>query len=292
MTIPASETATRGAPATQPDADVGGRLARRFAALRARNEAAFVPFLMAGDRGLDTTAQLMDALVRAEADVIELGVPFSDPMADGPIHQRAAERALRAGTTLRGVLDLVADFRRRSDVPVVVFGYANPFLRFGAEPLARAAAAAGADALLCVDMPPEEADELRLPLRAAGLDMIFLLAPTSTHGRIHRVLAAASGFVYFVSVTGVTGVKAADPERIAGLVRTIRGETQLPVGVGFGISRPEQAARVSAMCDAVIVGSALSKLVEDAPDAAAAVAAVESLARSLKAATRRPEPLT
>jgi len=263
------------------------RLARCFAALRARDEAAFVPFLMAGDRGLDTTARLLDALVESGADVIELGVPFSDPMADGPIHQRAAERALRAGTTLRGVLDLIADFRKRSDVPVVIFGYANPFVRFGPERLAQAAAAAGADALLSVDMPPEEADELRLPLRAAGLDMIFLLAPTSTPGRIHRVLEAASGFVYFVSVLGVTGVKVADPERIAALVQQIRGETTLPVGVGFGISTPAQAASVAAMSDAVIVGSALSKLVEDAADVDAAVAAVGALSKSLKQATRR-----
>jgi tryptophan synthase alpha chain len=264
-----------------------GRLARRFAELRTRDEAAFIPFLMAGDRGLDTTARLLDALVDAGADVIELGVPFSDPMADGPIHQRAAERALRAGTTLRGVLDLIADFRKRSDVPVVIFGYANPFVRFGAEALARAAAAAGADALLCVDTPPEEADELRLPLRAAGLDMIFLLAPTSTPARIRRVLQAASGFVYFVSVLGVTGVKTADPERISDLVRSIRGETELPVGVGFGISTPAQAARVAAISDAVIVGSALSKLVEEAADADAAVAAVRELSTSLKQATRR-----
>jgi len=264
-----------------------GRLATRFAELRGRDEAAFVPFLMAGDRGLDTTARLLDAVVAAGADVIELGVPFSDPMADGPIHQRAAERALRAGTTLRGVIDLVADFRRRSDVPVVLFGYANPFVRFGPEPLARAAAAAGVDALLCVDMPPEEADELRKPLRDAGLDMIFLLAPTSTKARIRRVLGAASGFVYFVSVLGVTGVKAAAPDRIAALVTQIRGEAALPVGVGFGISTPEQAASVAAIADAVIVGSALSKLVEDAADDAAAVAAVGDLSARLKQATRR-----
>jgi tryptophan synthase alpha chain len=264
-----------------------GRLAGRFAALRARGEAAFVPFLMAGDRGLDCTARLLDAVVEAGADVIELGVPFSDPMADGPIHQRAAERALRTGTTLRGVLDLVAEFRKRSDVPVVLFGYANPFVRFGPQKLAEAAAAAGVDALLCVDTPPEETDELRLPLRDAGLDMIFLLAPTSTPERIRRVLRSASGFVYFVSVLGVTGTKAAAPERIAKLVREIRDETDLPVGVGFGISTPDQAASVAAMSDAVIVGSALSKLVEDADGDDAAVEAVRDLSARLKQATRR-----
>jgi len=283
-TVPAAGAAAHPARSVKRST---GRLAARFSALRARDEAAFVPFLMAGDRGLDCTARLLDALVDAGADVIELGVPFSDPMADGPIHQRAAERALRAGTTLRGVLDLVAEFRKRSDVPVVLFGYANPFVRFGPERLAIAAAAAGVDALLCVDTPPEEADELRLPLRAAGVDMIFLLAPTSTPGRIRRVLKSASGFVYFVSVLGVTGTKAAAPERITKLVREIRDETVLPVGVGFGISTPEQAASVAAMSDAVIVGSALSKLVEEAASDDAAVDAVRDLSARLKQATRR-----
>lgn len=283
-TARATDAATRPAKSSHRST---GRLAGRFAALRARGEAAFVPFLMAGDRSLDCTARLLDALVEAGSDVIELGVPFSDPMADGPIHQRAAERALRAGTTLRGVLDLVADFRKRSDVPVVLFGYANPFVRFGPRQLAEAAAAAGVDALLCVDTPPEEADELRIPLREAGLDMIFLLAPTSTPARIRRVLKSASGFVYFVSVLGVTGTKAAAPERIAKLVREIRDETDLPVGVGFGISTPEQAASVAAMSDAVIVGSALSKLVEDADSDDAAVEAVRDLSARLKQATRR-----
>jgi tryptophan synthase alpha chain len=258
-TAPAIDGAARPAKSVKRSRS---RLAERFALLRARDEAAFVPFLMAGDRGLDCTARLLDALVDAGSDVIELGVPFSDPMADGPIHQRAAERALRAGTTLRGVLDLVAEFRKRSDVPVVLFGYANPFVHFGPSQLAQAAAAAGVDALLCVDTPPEEADELRVPLREAGLDMIYLLAPTSTPARIRRVLKSASGFVYFVSVLGVTGTKAAAPERIAKLVREIRDETDLPVGVGFGISTPEQAAAAAAHGDGVIVGSHLVRLIE------------------------------
>jgi tryptophan synthase alpha chain len=267
--------------------DSPSRLGARFAALRARDEAAFVPFLMGGDKGLDTTLRLAEELVAAGADVIELGVPFSDPMADGPVHQRAAERALRAGATVHRLLELVVELRRRSDVPVVLFGYANPFYRFGPEQLAEAAARAGVDALLCVDTPPEEADELRLPLRARGLDMIFLLAPTSTPARIRRVLGVASGFVYFVAVTGVTGVKAADPAAIETLVRRIRSKTTLPVGVGFGISNPEQAARLASFSDAIIVGSWLSRLVEEAPDADAAVERVGRAARELKAATRR-----
>ena len=264
-----------------------GRLARRFASLRERGEAAFVPFLMAGDRGLETTGRLVDALVDAGADAIELGVPFSDPMADGPVHQRAAVRAIAAGATLPRILELVGDVRRRSDVPIILFGYANPFFRFGPERLASAAAASGADALLCVDTPPEEADELRLPLRAHGLDMIFLLAPTSTPERIRRVLRVASGFVYFVSVTGVTGVKAVDSRAIEGLVGEIRAETRLPVGVGFGVSTAEQARDLSRFADAVIVGTTLSRLVEEAPDSATAVERVGALARELKDATRR-----
>ena len=263
------------------------RIAARFASLRERDEAAFIPFLMAGDRGLDTTARLLEGLVEAGADVIELGMPFSDPNADGPVHQRAAERALAAGTTLTGVLDLVVDFRRKSDVPIVLFGYANPFLRFGADHLAAAAAAVGVDAVLAVDAPPEEAEELRRPLRARGLDLIFLLAPTSTDARIDRVLGVASGFVYFVSVAGVTGVKAADPTAITGLVARIRRRTPLPVGVGFGVTRPEQAAAIARVADAVIVGTALSRLVEEAPDADGAVARVGALASELKRATRR-----
>jgi tryptophan synthase alpha chain len=264
-----------------------GRLAGRFAALQGRDEAAFVPFLMGGDRGLDTTLRLAMALVEAGSDVIELGVPFSDPMADGPVHQRAAERALRSGTTLHGILDLVVELRRRTDVPIVLFGYANPFYRFGPESLAEAAARAGVDALLCVDTPPEEADELRLPLRDRGLDMIFLLAPTSTPERIQRVLGVASGFVYFVSVTGVTGVKTVDPAAIEPMVRRIRSAATIPVGVGFGVSTPEQARSLAAFSDAVVVGSWLSRLVEEAADADAAVESVGRAARELKAGTRR-----
>ncbi len=265
----------------------GGRLEAHFRAIERRGETAFVPFLMAGDRGLDTTARLLRALVEAGADAIEIGMPFSDPMADGPIHQRAAERALAAGTTLPGVLDLILEFRRECDLPLILFGYANPFLRFGPERLAEAAAAAGVDGVLAVDLPPEEADELRLPLRRRGVDMIFLLAPTSTDERIEAVLSVAAGFVYFVSVAGVTGVKAADAGSIATLVGRIRSRTALPVGVGFGVSTPAQAAAVASIADAVIVGSALSRLVEEAADADEAVARVGALARELKAATRR-----
>lgn len=265
----------------------GGRLERRFAMLRERNEAAFVPFIMCGDRGLDTTAMLVDELVEAGADILELGIPFSDPMADGPVLQRAAERAIRAGSTIPRILELVVELRRRSDVPVVLFGYANPFFHFGPERFAEAAAAAGVDAVLCVDTPPDEADELRLPLERHGLHMIFLLAPTSTPERIRRVLRVAGGFVYFVSVTGVTGVKTADAGSIEDLVGRIRKQSKVPVGVGFGISTPEQARELASFSDAVIVGTHLARIVEEAPDAATAVRRVGEAARELKAATRR-----
>lgn len=263
------------------------RLRDCFKRLGENNEAAFVPFLMAGDPNMDATEAMALALVDAGADILEIGVPFSDPMADGPVLQRAAERALAGGTNLLAVLDLVGRLRKRTEVPIVLFGYANPFLKFGPEALAASLAAAGGDAVLCVDAPVDEADQLRLPLARAGLDMIFLLAPTSTTERIKRVLRSASGFVYFVSVAGVTGDKQVQVGAIDELVGRIRAETELPIGVGFGISTPEEAARVAAISDAVIVGSKFATLVEAAADPAAAVAAVAALGGELKRATRR-----
>ena len=263
------------------------RLRSCFRRLQKKNEAAFIPFLMAGDPNLDATEEMAMALVDEGADILEIGVPFSDPMADGPVLQRAAERALAAGTNLTGVLDLVSRLRARTEIPIVLFGYANPFLQFGPEALAQALAAAGGDAVLCVDAPVDEADQLRLPLAKAGLDMIFLLAPTSTKERIRRVLKSASGFVYFVSVAGVTGDKQVQTGPIAELVGRIRAETELPIGVGFGISTPEEASSVAAISDAVIVGSKFSTLVEAASDQAAAVAAVAALGSELKKATAR-----
>ena len=193
------------------------RLRDCFRRLQKSNEAALIPFLMAGDPDLATTEEMALAMVDEGADILEIGVPFSDPMADGPVLQRAAERSLAGGTNLTAVLDLVSRLRAKTEIPIVLFGYANPFLQFGAEALASALAAAGGDAILCVDAPVDEADQLRIPLAENGLDMIFLLAPTSTKDRIRRVLKSASGVVYFVSVAGVTGDKQVQADPIAAL---------------------------------------------------------------------------
>lgn len=241
------------------------RLGAVFRRARERGEAVVVPFLTAGDPDLLTTGRLVRAAVEAGAGVIELGVPFSDPMADGPVLQRAAARALAAGTTLPRVLELVSEIRRESDVPIVLFGYFNPFFRYGVEAIARDAAAAGADGILCVDLPYEEAGELRAAARGAGLDLIALLAPTTPIARVRRIARRASGFLYFVSVLGVTGARAELPAELPALVAAVRTVTRLPIGVGFGVQRPEQAAWIAGFADAVIVGSALAARLEGVP---------------------------
>ena len=240
------------------------RIAQRFADLRARDEAALVAFFTCGDPDLPTTGELVRAAVAEGADLIELGVPFTDPMADGPVIQRAAARALAAGTSLHRVLEVVAELRRDGvDVPIVLFGYYNPFFRYGHAALARDAATAGADGFLCVDLPPEEGGDFQAAVRAAGLDLIFLLAPTSGPARIRTVARSASGFVYFVSVLGVTGARAELPADLPEWVRGVREIVDVPVGVGFGVSSPEQAAWIAGFADAVIVGSAYARIVEE-----------------------------
>jgi tryptophan synthase alpha chain len=263
------------------------RIDRKFVELRARGESGFIPFLTFGDPEPGLTLSLMEALERSGASLIELGVPFSDPMADGPILQRAAERALAGGATLRGCLDVVAEFRRRSQLPVILFGYYNPIFRYGVERLSRDANAAGVDGFLCVDLPPEESGDLDRAARTHGLDLIYLLAPTSTLDRMRKVLSRARGFVYFVSVTGVTGVRAALTENLEALVRSVKRLTPLPVGVGFGISTPEQARHVATFADAVIVGSAIARVIEQCSDRAGSVQAVEGFASSLARSVRR-----
>jgi tryptophan synthase alpha chain len=260
-----------------------GRIAATFARLRAADTAGFVPFVMAGDPDLPTTLELLHAAAAGGSDLIELGVPFSDPMADGAVLQRSAVRALARGTMLPGILETIARFRRTSDVPIVLFGYTNPFLRYGAERFARDAAGSGADGVLCVDLPPEEADDLQPATDAAGLDLVYVLAPTSDAARIDRVLARARGFVYFVSITGVTGGAAPVAADVAPLIAAVKARTTLPVGVGFGIRTPAHAAEMARVADAVVVGSAVMQLVEANAGGAVVPAVGEFLRRMASA---------
>lgn len=261
------------------------RIADKFGALQTHGRKALIPFITAGDPGRAATVPLMHALVQAGADILELGVPFSDPMADGPVIQRASERALKAGTTLRDVLDMVAEFRRTDrDTPVVLMGYANPVERMGREAFIAAASQAGVDGVLTVDLPPEEAGDFAAALKRAGLDPIFLLSPTTPEARIATIVRAARGFVYYVSLKGVTGAGHLDPAEVRARLAGIRSLTALPVGVGFGIGDPAAARAVAAFADAVIVGSAVVRRVEQAPDADAASAAVAEFVGSLRRA--------
>jgi tryptophan synthase alpha chain len=223
-----------------------------------------VLYFSAGDPDMDLTHDAILGATEAGADLIELGVPFSDPIADGPVVQASYQRALAAGASLPRILELCARLRRTTEVPIVLFGYYNPFLRYGEMALARDAKAAGVDGILCVDAPPEEAGALVAACRHHSLDSIFLLAPTSGPDRIAAVGNVASGFIYFVAVTGVTGARTVAPQGIESLVRRVRERTGLPVGVGFGISTAEQAAEVGAYADLIVVGSALVRRMHEA----------------------------
>ncbi|WP_153102262.1 tryptophan synthase subunit alpha [Paraburkholderia hayleyella] len=247
------------------------RIENTFAALAAQGKKGLIPFMTAGDPDPARTVEFMHALAAGGADVIELGVPFSDPMADGPVIQQASERALARGITLRHVLADVKRFRQRDDrTPVVLMGYANPIERMGAEAFAVAAREAGVDGVLVVDYPPEEAAGFAQHMRAAGIDPIFLLAPTSTPERIAAVGKMASGYVYYVSLTGVTGAANLDVESIAGKIPLIKAHVRLPVGVGFGIRDAQTAQAVAEISDAVVIGSRIVQLLEAAaPEAAA-----------------------
>ncbi|CAN5130344.1 tryptophan synthase subunit alpha [soil metagenome] len=241
------------------------RIDRRFAALKAENRAGFVTYVMAGDPDAATTLSVLKGLPAAGADLIELGFPFSDPMAEGPTIQRAAQRGLASGMTLQGTLDLVAAFREGdADTPIILMGYLNPVLNRGFEAFAAAAAKAGVDGLIIVDCPPEEADPLSDALEAEGIALIRLAAPTTDDKRLPAVIRRTSGFVYYVSVAGVTGVKSADPANVALAVTRLRNASGLPVAVGFGIRTPDQAAAVARVADAAVVGSALVDEIEAA----------------------------
>jgi tryptophan synthase alpha chain len=263
------------------------RISKRFAELRAAGELSIVAFITAGDPSLDATLKFVLALAEAGADVIELGVPFSDPLADGPTIQRASERALKAGTTLAGVLDLVRRIRETSQIPLVLFSYYNPILQFGIEKFASIAAAAGADGVLVTDLTPEESDDYRRILKSHRLDTIFLAAPTSTDERLKLIAGCSPGFLYLISRTGVTGAKEALPDDLPALLHRAHSFTQLPIAVGFGISLPGHVSVLGGLADAAVVGSALVSEIEKAASVEAASAALRVRIGSLKEAARR-----
>ncbi|HKA35844.1 MAG TPA: tryptophan synthase subunit alpha [Thermoanaerobaculia bacterium] len=262
------------------------RLAEVFQGASKQKRAAFIAYLTAGDPSVEATVEIARALDRAGADVLELGVPFSDPIADGPVLQRAAERALSAGTTLRDVLAAGEEIRRRTNLALVLFSYVNPLLRAGIETAGRQAKEAGFDGVLMTDLPPEEAGAYQPLMRSAGLDTVFLVSPTSTAGRMKAAASLSSGFLYVVSRPGTTGARAALPADLpATVARARKAAARLPIAVGFGIGTPEAARSASRLADGVIVGSALVAAAEKAQSGRAR--AVEDLARSLVRACRR-----
>jgi tryptophan synthase alpha chain len=262
------------------------RIARRFAELRESGELGIVAYITAGDPSLDATLQFVLALAEAGADVIELGVPFSDPLADGPTIQRASERALKSGATLAGVISLVRRIREHSQVPLVLFSYYNPILQMGLEKFAAAASAAGADGVLATDLTPEESAEYREILARYTLDTVFLAAPTSDAERLAKIAAVSSGFLYIISRTGVTGAKDAMPDDLPALLRRARHATTLPLAVGFGISLPGHVSMLGGLADAAVIGSALVSEIAGAESTEAAASALRARIRALKEAAR------
>ncbi len=285
--------------ATSPsrEASAGGaRIARRFAALAGEGRAGLIAFITAGDPDLATSRAILEGLPAAGADLIELGMPFTDPMADGPAIQASSLRALKAGMTLAKVIGMVAEFRRAdADTPIVLMGYYNPIYSYGVDRFLADAGRAGVDGLIVVDLPPEEDEELCIPAGAAGLDFIRLATPTTDAARLPRVLNRAGGFLYYVSITGITGTRTASVEAVRAAVARLKASTRLPVAVGFGIREPAQAAAIAGFADAAVVGSALVDRVvgkldrqgRPGPDTAAHVLElVRALAAGIRAARR------
>ncbi len=268
------------------------RLDRTFAQLRQRGEKALIAYVMAGDPSLLETEQLVVELEQAGADIIELGVPFSDPIADGPVIQQAAERALRSGTSLRTILPMVRRLRARTQIPIVLMAYYNNIHAFGPERFCHEAVLAGVDGLIVPDMPPDEAGPLKGPAAAAGLQLIFLLAPTSTAERRTFVARQSQGFVYYVSLTGITGAKLLNVADVGKNVEKIRKVTHVPVAVGFGVATPEDAANVAAIADGVIVGSAIVKQIAAHQQKPGMVKQVAEFVRSMKTAMSAAQPKT
>ena len=263
------------------------RIDRRFAALKAEDRAAFVTYIMAGDPDAATALNILKGLPAAGADIIELGFPFSDPLGEGPIIQLASQRALAGGMRTKGVLQMVRDFRTGDqDTPIILMGYMNPLVNYGFDAFARDAAEAGADGLIVVDCPPEEDDPLVDALDAHGLSIIRLATPTTDDARMPAVVRRTSGFIYYVSVAGVTGVKEADADLVAPAVARVRAASGLPVAVGFGIKTPERAAEIARVADAVVVGSVLVEVIGSANENVTSdvLSKVATLAKAVRAA--------
>jgi tryptophan synthase alpha chain len=257
------------------------RIGRLFDRLRTEQRPALIAYITAGDPSPAATPELVAALERGGADLIELGVPFSDPIADGPVIQRGSERALKAGTRLATVLDIAAQIRKKSEIPLLLFTYMNPVLRYGLEPLARAAVASGIDGCLLTDLSVEEAEPYIHVMRETGLDTVFLAAPTSSQRRLELVAKYSTGFVYLVSRTGVTGERASVSDSVAPLVAAMRGVTKLPLAVGFGVSTADHVRAIGAIADGVVVGSAFVRVIEENAASPELPAKLEALARGL-----------
>jgi tryptophan synthase alpha chain len=266
------------------------RIGRLFERLRAEHRAALIAYITAGDPAPARTPALVEALERGGADLIELGVPFSDPIADGPVIQRGSERALKAGTTVSKVLEIAAEIRKHSEIPLLLFTYMNPVLRYGLKALARDAVARGIDGCLLTDLSVEEAEPYTAAMRHAGLDTVFLAAPTSTERRLKLVAEYSTGFVYLVSRTGVTGERTSLSEGVAPLVESMRRVTRLPLAVGFGISTADQARAVGAIADGVAVGSAFVRVIEENAAGPDLEAKLEALARELSSGLPSKNP--
>jgi len=267
-----------------------GRIEERFAALKREGRKTLVAYITAGDPDMGTTAALIPALEAAGVDVLEIGVPFSDPTADGPAIQAASRRALKGRATLAGILGMIASLRAVTRIPIVLFGYYNPILSYGPERFAAEAAAAGVDGILVVDLPPEEAGELRQYTDPRGLAFISLIAPTTDPRRARKILKRAAGFVYYISVTGVTGTAVPRPEDVRRDVERLRMMTSLPIAVGFGISTPSQAAAIAPLADGVVVGSALVRLIGEQGKSGVLIPAVSAFAGELRRAIDSARP--
>jgi tryptophan synthase alpha chain len=260
------------------------RIEQRFSDLSAKKEKALICYVTAGDPSLDKTKEIILALEAAGVDCVEIGVPFSDPTADGPIIQAASQRALRNGTTLAAILTMIESLRKTSEIPIVLFGYYNPILSYGTERFAKKAKEAGVDGILVVDLPPEEAQELRQYTDPKGIDFISLIAPTTSTQRMKTIARHATGFLYYISITGVTGTARPKVEDVRKDVMRIRKVTELPLAIGFGISTPEQAKEIAPYADAIVIGSAIVKMIEENSQRPDLVSVVSYYAKEIKKA--------